>query len=100
MELTLEEREAQNCSLTALILRLDNALARLVWPFLNGLPEVWFFARSMRANYSDEDAGEGRHAAESAVQARISELQAGRDLNVHENVLRKWVKDFGPCRPS
>jgi transposase-like protein len=21
--------------------------------------------------------------------------QAGRDLDVHENVLRKWVKEFG-----
>ena len=22
-------------------------------------------------------------------------VQAGRDLDVHENVLRKWVKEFG-----
>ena len=25
----------------------------------------------------------------------VSVAQAGRDLDVHENVLRKWVKDFG-----
>ena len=25
----------------------------------------------------------------------ISVAQAGRDLDVHENVLRKWVKEFG-----
>ncbi len=30
------------------------------------------------------------------VKARgISVAQAGRDLDVHENVLRKWMKDFG-----
>ncbi len=25
----------------------------------------------------------------------VSVAQAGRDLDVHENVLRKWMKDFG-----
>src|SRR5438309_10734650 len=25
----------------------------------------------------------------------VSVAQAGRDLDVHENVLRKWVKEFG-----
>ena len=25
----------------------------------------------------------------------VSAAQAGRDLDVHENVLRKWVKEFG-----
>ena len=25
----------------------------------------------------------------------VSVVQAGRDLDVHENVLRKWVKEFG-----
>jgi transposase len=25
----------------------------------------------------------------------VSAAQAARDLNVHENVLRKWVKEFG-----
>ena len=25
----------------------------------------------------------------------VSVRQAGRDLNIHENVLRKWVKEFG-----
>ena len=25
----------------------------------------------------------------------VSVAQAARDLNVHENVLRKWVKEFG-----
>ena len=25
----------------------------------------------------------------------VSVVQAGRDLGVHENVLRKWVKEFG-----
>jgi transposase len=25
----------------------------------------------------------------------VSLAQAGRDLDVHENVLRKWVKEFG-----
>jgi transposase len=25
----------------------------------------------------------------------VSVTQAGRDLGVHENVLRKWVKEFG-----
>jgi transposase len=25
----------------------------------------------------------------------VSVAQAGRDLGVHENVLRKWVKEFG-----
>jgi len=25
----------------------------------------------------------------------VSVAQAARDLDVHENVLRKWVKDFG-----
>ena len=25
---------------------------------------------------------------------RVSVAQAGRDLDVHENVLRKWVKEF------
>jgi transposase len=25
----------------------------------------------------------------------VSAAQAGRDLGVHENVLRKWVKEFG-----
>ncbi len=31
----------------------------------------------------------------------VSVAQAGRDLGVHENVLRKWVKEFGSdrCRP-
>jgi transposase len=28
----------------------------------------------------------------------VSVAQAGRDLDVHENVLRKWVKEFG-CDP-
>ena len=27
--------------------------------------------------------------------ATVSAAQAGRDLGVHENVLRKWVKEFG-----
>ena len=27
--------------------------------------------------------------------AGVSVAQAGRDLDVHENVLRKWVKEFG-----
>jgi transposase len=26
---------------------------------------------------------------------RVSAAQAARDLDVHENVLRKWVKEFG-----
>ena len=26
---------------------------------------------------------------------KVSAAQAGRDLDVHENVLRKWVKEFG-----
>jgi transposase len=32
----------------------------------------------------------------------VSAAQAARDLDVHENVLRKWVKEFGcdPVRPS
>ena len=32
----------------------------------------------------------------------VSAAQAARDLDVHENVLRKWVKEFGstPFRPS
>ena len=25
----------------------------------------------------------------------VSVAQAGRDLDLHENVLRKWVKEFG-----
>ena len=25
----------------------------------------------------------------------VALVQAARDLNVHENVLRKWVKEFG-----
>jgi len=25
----------------------------------------------------------------------VSVAQAGRDLDVHENVLRKWAKEFG-----
>ena len=25
----------------------------------------------------------------------MSVAQAGRDLDVHENVLRKWIKEFG-----
>ena len=25
----------------------------------------------------------------------VSVTQAGRDLDVHENVLRKWIKEFG-----
>lgn len=25
----------------------------------------------------------------------VSVAQAGRDLDIHENVLRKWVKEFG-----
>ena len=29
----------------------------------------------------------------------VSVAQAGRDLGVHENVLRKWVKEFG-ARPA
>jgi len=28
----------------------------------------------------------------------VSVAQAGRDLGIHENVLRKWVKEFG-CDP-
>ena len=33
---------------------------------------------------------------------RVSVAQAARDLDVHENVLRKWVKEFAadPGRPS
>ena len=27
----------------------------------------------------------------------VAVVQAARDLNVHENVLRKWVKEFGAC---
>lgn len=30
-----------------------------------------------------------------AYQGTPSVAQAGRDLGVHENVLRKWVKEFG-----
>lgn len=26
----------------------------------------------------------------------VSAAQAARDLDVHENVLRKWIKEFGP----
>jgi transposase len=29
----------------------------------------------------------------------VSVAQAGRDLDVHENVLRKWVKEFGSDLP-
>ena len=31
----------------------------------------------------------------------VSVAQAARDLELHENVLRKWVKEFAPilCRP-
>ena len=28
----------------------------------------------------------------------VAVVRAARDLNVHENVLRKWVKEFGPIR--
>jgi len=28
----------------------------------------------------------------------VSASQAARDLDVHENVLRKWVKDLPPTR--
>ena len=28
----------------------------------------------------------------------VSIAQAGRDLDVHENVLRKWVKDSRPAQ--
>ena len=28
----------------------------------------------------------------------VSVAQASRDLDVHENVLRKWVKDLAPIR--
>ncbi|MCK1491967.1 transposase [Bradyrhizobium sp. 180] len=35
-------------------------------------------------------------AAVKLVRERgVSVAQAGRDLDVHENVLRKWVKEFG-----
>lgn len=34
--------------------------------------------------------------AERLVRERgVSVVQAGRDLDVHENVLRKWVREFG-----
>ena len=29
----------------------------------------------------------------------VSVAQAARDLEVHENVLRKWVKEFGTDSP-
>ena len=33
-------------------------------------------------------------AAKLVRERGVSAAQAARDLNVHENVLRKWVKDF------
>jgi transposase len=52
--------------------------------------------------------GAGGGHAETKVQSRVqveavklvrergvSVAQAGRDLDVHENVLRKWIKEFG-----
>jgi len=34
-------------------------------------------------------------SGEACQERGVSAAQAGRDLDVHENVLRKWVKEFG-----
>jgi|ERR1700712_110107 transposase len=34
-------------------------------------------------------------AAKLVRERGVSVAQAGRDLDVHENVLRKWIKEFG-----
>ena len=34
-------------------------------------------------------------AIKLACERGVAVGQAARDLNVHENVLRKWVKEFG-----
>src|SRR6476660_6584515 len=50
------------------------------------------------------EVGHAETEVQSRVQGRggqasqgtgVSVAQAGRDLGVHENVLRKWVKEFG-----
>ena len=35
------------------------------------------------------------HAVKLVRERGVSAAQAARDLDVHENVLRKWVKEFG-----
>ena len=35
------------------------------------------------------------HEAGRGLCSGVSAAQAARDLDVHENVLRKWVKEFG-----
>jgi len=45
-----------------------------------------------RRKFSREFKTRGGQACRGA---RVSVAQAGRDLDVHENVLRKWIKEFG-----
>lgn len=45
-----------------------------------------------RRKFSREFQDRGGQAGQGTG---VSAAQAGRDLDVHENVLRKWVKEFG-----
>src|SRR4030081_3577686 len=51
-------------------------------------PEVVMRRRKFRREFKIEAVKLGRERGGSAA-------QAARDLDVHENVLRKWVKEFG-----
>ena len=57
---------------------------------------VWVFHEAGGGPCRDEDLVEFKVEAVKLVRERgVSAAQAGRDLGVHENVLRKWVKEFG-----
>ena len=52
--------------------------------------------------FMEPEVGYAETKVQSGVQGRggqagqgVSVAQAARDLDVHENVLRKWVKEFG-----
>ena len=51
-------------------------------------PEVGHAETEVQSRIQDE-------AAKLVRERGVSVAQASRDLDVHENVLRKWVKEFG-----
>jgi hypothetical protein len=54
------------------------------------------FSLSRRLAWSDRSLVEFKIEAVRLTKERgVSVAQAARDLDVHENVLRKWVKEFG-----
>src|ERR1700723_1424862 len=51
---------------------------------------------ALPSRLKNEMTGTDSRSARSLVRERgVSVAQASRDIDVHENVVRKWVKEFG-----